>query len=179
MKQFKINGTLGEFELNLPESYEEISKEYLQNCTEFVHPAPDYALVGVVYKDSLSLILTAAKKNKPANLQVIPIFIKSGKTNSEFINNLNLGEKVVVAASDLSIGHHINSPYNKITPQNIIDVCEGDKEIYKDALGMHKPVCFLEFKLVPVSAIHANLDKTANSFINPFIHKVFSNTGEA
>lgn len=179
MKDFKVNGNLGEFELNLPESYDEITKEYLTQCTDFVHPAPDYALVGVVYKDSLSLILTAAKKNKPANVAVIPVFIKAGKTDSEFINNLTLGEKVVVAASDLSIGHHINSPYNKITPQNIIDVCEGDKEIYKDALSMQRPVCFLEFKLVPISAIHAQLDKTANSFINPFIHKVFTNQGEA
>lgn len=179
MKNFKVNGNLGEFELNLPESLEEITNEYLQNCTEFIHPAPDYALVGVIYKDSLSLILTSAKKGKPANVAVIPIFIKAGKTDSEFANNLKLGEKIVVAASDLSIGHHIKSPYNKITPQNIIDVCEGDKEIYKDALGMHRPVCFVEFKLVPISAIHAQLDKTANSFINPFIHKVLTNSGEA
>lgn len=179
MKQFKVNGNLGKFELNLPESFDEISKEYLKECTDFVHPAPDYALVGVVYKDSLSLILTAAKKGKAANVQVIPVFIKAGKTDSEFVNNLNLGEKVVVAASDLSIGHHINSPYNKITPQNIIDVCDGDKEIYKDALGMQKPVCFLEFKLIPISAIHAQLDKAANSFINPFIHKDIASGGEA
>lgn len=179
MNTIKVNGNLGEFELNLPENLDEISNEYLKQCTDFVHPAPDYALVGVVYKDALSLVLTAAKKNKPANVQVIPIFIKAGKTNYEFINSLTLGDKVVVSASDLSIGHHINSPYNKITPQNIINVCEGDREIYKDALTFNKPICFLEFKLVPISAIHANLDKTANSFVNPFIHKVNTNMGEA
>lgn len=179
MKTFKVNGNLGEFELNLPESISEISNDYLMNCTDFIHPAPDYAVVAVVYKDSLSLVLTAAKKNKPANIAVIPVFIKAGETSSEFINNLSIGNKVVIAASDLSIGHHINSPYNKITPQNVIDVCDGDKEIYKDAILMQKPVCFIEFKLVPVSAIHANLDNTATSFINPFVHKVTTNIAEA
>ena len=179
MKTFKVNGNLGEFELNLPESLSEISNDYLMSCTKFIHPAPDYAVVAVVYKDSLSLVLTAAKKNKPANIAVIPVFIKAGETSSEFINNLSIGNRVVIASSDLSIGHHINSPYNKITPQNVIDVCDGDKEIYKDAILMQKPVCFIEFKLVPVSAIHANLDNTATSFINPFVHKVTSNVAEA
>lgn len=179
MKNFKVDGNLGKFELNLPENLDEITNEYLQSCTEFVHPAPDYALVGVVYKDSLSLVLTAAKKNKPANVAVIPVFIKAGKTDSEFIKSLNIGDKIVVAASDLSIGHHINSPHNKITPKNIIDVCEGDKEIYKDAFSVHKPICFLEFKLIPISAIHGNLDKSVNIFINPFVHKTNITVGEA
>ena len=179
MKTIKVNGNLGEFELNLPENLEEISNEYFEKCADFVHPAPNYALVAIVYKDSLSLILTAAKNNKPVNASIIPIFIKAGETDSDFIKNLKLGEKVVVAGSDLSIGHHINSPYNKITPTNIINVCEGDKEIYKDAILMNKPICLVEFKLVPVSCLHASLDKTANSFINPFIHKVTSNVAEA
>lgn len=179
MKAIKVNGQLGEFELNLPESLDEISNEYFEQCTDFVHPAPDYVLIAIVYKDSLSLVLTAAKKNKPVTASIIPIFVKAGKSDSEYINRLKLGEKVVVAGSDLSLGHHINSPYNKITPTNIVNVCEGDKEIYKDAILMNKPICLVEFKLVPASCIHASLERTANSFINPFIHKVFTNTGEA
>jgi hypothetical protein len=44
---------------------------------------------------------------------------------------------------------------------------------------MQTPVCFVEFKLIPASAIHANLDRTANSFINPFIKKAGDSSGEA
>ena len=51
MKNFKVNGALGEFELSLPESLEEIPVEYFKECTDFVHPAPNYALVAIVYKD--------------------------------------------------------------------------------------------------------------------------------
>ena len=71
---------------------------------------------------------------------------------------------------DLSIGHHINSPYNKITPSTISIICDGDKDIYRESMTMQEPVCFVEFKLVPISAIHAKLDDTPKGYINPFIN---------
>lgn len=179
MKTFNVNGNLGSFELSLPESLEEISIDYLKECTDFIHPAPNYAVVGVVFKDSLSLVLSSAKKNKPANVAIIPVFIKAGTCDSEFINGLSIGDKIVVSGSDLSIGHHINSPYNKITPTNVINVCDGDKDIYAKAILLKTPVCFVEFKIVPISAIHACLDKTANSFINPFIKRSSDIVAEA
>ena len=172
MKTFEVNGNIGSYLINLPQSLEEVGTEYLSDCTNFINPAPNYAVVAVVYKDSLSLVLTSFKKKAPTNMAVIPVFIKSGVTDSEFINSLNLGDRVVIAGSDLSIGHHINSPYNKITPTTICAICDGDKDIYKKAMGMQEPVCFVEFKLVPISAIHAKLDKTTNEYVNPFIDKV-------
>lgn len=179
MKTFNVNGNLGKFVLNLPESLSEISNDYFKHCTDFVNPAPDYALVAIVYKDSLSFVLTAAKKKQPVNAAIIPIFIKAGESNSEFINNIKLGDKIVISGSDLSMGHHINSPYNKITPTNIIAVCDGDKDIYKEAMLLDKPICLVEFKLVPTCAIHGKLDKATNSFINPFITKATVIDGEA
>jgi len=175
MKELNVNGKLGKFNIKLPESLEEISVDYLKQCTDFVNCAPNYAIVAVVYKDSLTVVLTAAKKNQAANVAVIPVFIKAGKNDSEFIQSLRVGDKCVIAASDLSLAHHINSPYNKITPNNVISLCEGDKNIYTDALTMRTPVCFVEFKLLPISAIHAKLDKTKNDFNNPFITKAKDN----
>lgn len=172
MKTFKVNGNLGEFEINLPENLSEITNDYLTYCTEFVHPAPNYALVAVIYKDSLSLVLTSAKKNKPANVSIVPVFIKAGETESEFIKTIKTGDRIVVAASDLSLGHHINSPYNKITPNNIVTICEGDKEIYTKAMMLQTPVCFVEFKLIPCNTIHSVLENTLNPSTNPFIKKI-------
>ena len=172
MKSFEVNGNIGSYLINLPQSLEEVGTEYLTHCTNFINPAPNYAVVAVVYKDSLSLVLTSFKKKAPTNMAVIPVFIKSGVTDSEFINSLNLGDRVVIAGSDLSIGHHISSPYNKITPSTISVICDGDKDIYRESMTMQEPVCFVEFKLVPISAIHAKLDKTTNNYLNPFIDKV-------
>ena len=169
MKAFKVNGKAGSYVINLPQSLKEIGTEYLSYCTKFINPAPNYAIVAVVYKDLLSLVLTAAKKKTPVNTAVIPVFVKAGANDSEFIKSINLGDRVVVSASDLSIGHHISSPYNKITPSTISIICEGDKDIYRESMTMQEPVCFVEFKLVPISAIHAKLNDTTKDYINPFI----------
>ena len=180
MKTFKINGKLGEFDVSLPEELSEISEDYLKSCTDFIHPDKYYALVGIVYKDTLNLILTSARKQKPAQVNIVPIFIKAGECESDFIKNLKLGDRIVISPSDLSLGHHIKSPYNKITPDYIVDICEGDKNITGTLWStIQNPVCFLEFKLVPITAIHAVLDKTPYKFDNPFIHKVQTNVIEA
>ena len=106
-------------------------------------------------------------------MAVVPVFIKAGTNDSEFIKSIELGDKVVVSGSDLSIGHHIQAPFNKITPTIITALCEGDKDIYKEAMIMTEPVCFVEFKLVPISAIHAKLDDNIKiSINNPFVTNV-------
>ena len=178
MKTFKVNGKNGSYVINLPQSLEEIGTEYLSKCTDFINPAPNYAVVAVVYKDLLSLVLTAAKKKTPVNTAVIPVFIKAGESDSEFIKSIKLGDRVVVSGSDLSIGHHISSPYNKITPSYISLICDGDKDIYRDSMTMQEPVCFVEFKLVPISAIHAKLDDNVKGYINPFISNYGKNDVE-
>ena len=169
MKTFKVNGKAGSYVINLPQSLKEIGTEYLSYCTKFINRAPNYAVIAVVYKDLLSLVLTAAKKKGSVNAAVIPVFVKAGDSDSEFIKSIKLGDRVVVYGSDLSIGHHINSPYNKITPSNIMIICDGDKDIYRESMTMQEPVCFVEFKLVPISAIHAKLDDTPKGYINPFV----------
>ena len=171
MKTFKVNGRAGSYVINFPQSLEEVGTEYLSNCTDFINPAPNYAVIAVVYKDLLSLVLTAAKKKGSVNAAVIPVFVKAGDSDSEFIKSVKLGDRVVVSGSDLSIGHHISSPYNKITPSNIMIICDGDKDIYRESMAMQEPVCFVEFKLVPISAIHAKLDDTVKGYVNPFISK--------
>ena len=82
MKTFKVNGKAGSYVINLPQSLKEIGTEYLSDCTKFINPAPNYAVVAIVYKDSLSLVLTAAKKKTPVNAAVIPVFVKAGDSDS-------------------------------------------------------------------------------------------------
>ena len=171
MKTFKVNGKAGSYFIELPQSLEEIGTKYLDDCTKFINPAPNYVVVAIVYKDLLSLVLTASKKKTPVNAAVIPVFIKAGYSDSEFIKSIKLGDRVVVSGSDLSIGHHINSPYNKITPSTISIICDGDKDIYRESMTMQEPVCFVEFKLIPISAIHAKLDDAVKGYVNPFISK--------
>ncbi len=170
MKTLKLIREDYKIEINLPQRFEEITKEYLEDCTAHVSPAPNYVLVAVVYKEALSIILTANKKNKPINTAIIPVFVKAGTSNDEFINSLELGSRVIIAGSDLSIGHHISCPNNEITPNKIVNLCNDNKDIYMDALADITKNYFVEFKLVPASAIHGKLSDSNTVLRNPLIH---------
>lgn len=159
MNIINVNGKAGEYVLHLPESLKEISKEYLEDCTKFINPAPNYALVAVVYKDNFFSLLSAITKKKATNVSVIPLFIKCGTTDCDFINSINLGDKIVVSGSDLSLGHHIDSPNNDLTPYKIVNYCDGDTKVHSDAITMKNSIYLVEFKLVPVNAIHGKLDE--------------------
>ena len=175
MKHLEINGTYGEFKVSLPTDIREITSEYLEAVTKHIVIAPDYSLIGVVYRDTLQMVINTAKKNKATNMNVVPIFIRGGQTDSEFINGLEINTPLVLAGSDIAMGHHINAPKNKLTISNIVALCSGDKSIYTKYLLDNTPVYFLEFKLVPNCAIHGAFLEDTSSYVNPFVEKVGSN----
>lgn len=172
MKHLRVNGTYGEFSIALPTNIKEITDEYLEAVTKHIVIAPDYSLIGVVYKDTLQMVINVAKKNKAANMNVVPIFIRSGQTDSDFINGLKINTPLVLAGSDIAMGHHINAPKNKLTINNIVALCSGDKTIYTKYLLDNTPVYFLEFKLVPNCAIHGAFLEDTSNYVNPFVTKV-------
>ena len=53
------------------------------------------------------------------------------------------------------------------------------REFYQSTLELQTPICLIEFKLVPIGAIRSKLDRTKNSFVNPFICRAKNNGGEA
>lgn len=178
MTTFEINGNAGSYKVNLPTKLNEITTQYLNEVTSNIDVAPDYSLIGLIYRDSLAMVLSAVKKNKAANMNVVPVFVRAGKTDSDFINNLRTNEPIIISGSDLAMGFHVSTPKNKITIDNIIHICDGDKAIYTSALaGKNNQVLFLEFKLVPNCAIHGAYQDDISmisgaKFVDPFITKV-------
>ena len=173
MIKFSTNGKNGSFEVTLPTNLSEIPNKYLYDVTKDIVIADDYSLIGICYCESLSSILFAnnAKKGK-ITTSVVPIFIKHGNTNNDYIRSINCGDKLVIAPSDIAMGHHVVAPNNKITIDNILYCTEGDNRIYQEALKFNKRCYFLEFKLVPNCNIHASykndeeFNKGANLFVN-------------
>lgn len=156
MLKFHVNGKLGAFELNLPTSISELTEDFLTNVTSHIHVTEDYSLIGIVYKESLSrILLSNNRKDKSITTSVIPIFIKSRTTdNNSIFNKMNIGDKIIIAPSDIALGHHVTSPANGITINNIVRLCEGDTTAYQRSLTDTTPCCFIEFKLVPNCNIH-------------------------
>ena len=174
MIKFSTSGKNGSFEVTLPTNLSEIPNKYLYEVTKDIVIADDYSLIGICYCEALSSILFAnnAKKGK-ITTGVVPIFIKHGNTNNDFIRSINCGDKLVIAPSDIAMGHHVVAPNNKITIDNILYCTEGENRIYQEALKFNKRSYFNEIKLVPNCNIHASYknDEEPNKGANLFVNK--------
>lgn len=176
MLTFKVSGNLGDYDLNLPTSLNEITEEYIRDVTEHVKVDANYSLIGIVYRERLSTLVLAATKNKKnSNVAVIPVFVKSGKTDSELINKLFIRDKLIISPSDIMMGNHISAPNNLLTINTIVDLITSDSSAYQKLLKVQEECYFIEFKLVPNCNIHgAYSNPEVAGFINPYVVKTAS-----
>lgn len=173
MYNIKVDAKAGKYDMLLPTNLDEITDAYLKRITSNVDICPDYSLIGVVYREKLSTILLAARrKTKETDIPVIPIFIKCGQTNNDFINSINIKQKLIIAPSQIMMGHHVNVPQNSLTINNILALTDGDNKIYQDSLLFKHSCYFIEFKLVPNCDIHGVYNKVSESYKDPFITKI-------
>lgn len=141
--------------VTLPTSLSEVSPEYLNEVSKNVIISDDYSLVALVYRESVAnLVLTASQKRKDSSINVVPLFVRSGNTSAEYIKSIESGSKLIVASSDLALGHHVACPTNKITINEVIGNCLKDKMIYMKSKDFKDNCCFIEFKLIPNCNIH-------------------------
>lgn len=176
MITFDVKSKQGVFKMSLPTSINEISKSYIDSVTSHVKVDANYTLIGIVFKEKLStLILNTRKKTNKADVAVIPIFIKAGENDSKFINSLHICDKLVISPSDIMMGYHISSPRNVLTINNVLDVIDGDSDIFNKSLSIKEECYFIEFKLVPNCNIHGAYSIPTNNIENPFIIKLGDN----
>lgn len=174
MLNLNVSNKKGNYKLNLPTSIDEIDESYIIDVTSNIKPDANYSVIGVVYREKLSTLVIAAKKNnKKSDISVIPVFVKSGKTNSEFIKSLNIKERLIVSPSDIMLGFHVSAPNNLLTINTILNLIDGDINAYNQLLSIQEYCYFIDFKLVPNCNIHGAYEQTeASSFVNPFVTKI-------
>ena len=89
MLKFEVNGNHGTILMSLPTKLSEITPEYLNEVTSNVVVADNYSLIGILYRESLaSVILANNRKQKNITTAIIPIFIKAGATDAEYVKNM-------------------------------------------------------------------------------------------
>lgn len=173
MIEFKTNGKNGELLWNIPTKLEEITPEYLTDVTANIDIADNYSLIALCYHEKLSTIILANRQlKKNTNINVVPVYVKCGKTDNNFINDIKCGEKILVAGSDIAMGFHVSVPANKLTINHLVAAIEGDGYAYQNSMK-HNDFCyFIEFKLVPNVAIHARYSDKEITSKCPFVNKV-------
>lgn len=156
MKDFLVQGTKVYFKFHFPTSLEEISVDYLKAVTENVKVADHHSLIGIVYHEKLFDIIVSRKRNqKGLTAGVVPIFIKAGKTDSEFINSAECRDKLVIPSSSLSIAHHVAAPKNVLSLDYFIRAIDSDNSLAKryDNNYGNEQCFFVEFKIIPNNEI--------------------------
>lgn len=172
MLEFEVNGAKGRYNVTLPTKIEEVKHEFLTDCANTISIAPDYSLIALMYKQPLVMVLNAIKKRDGMTTAVVPVFVKAGKTDSEFVNSLKVGDKLVVVGSALSLAIHVNIGINELNIERFLGIVDGDNKFRADVFKYKEPCIFVDFKLIPnceLKAIHNSEGLRKNYYIKHVI----------
>lgn len=145
----------------MPTSMSEIDMNVLKDCVSHIKVAKDYALIAVIFKERPITIVSVSKQNKNASVSGVAVMIKSN-TDDLFVDNIKLGETLVISPSDISMGHHVNSPKNVLTPGFLLNLLQTNVDLNKKLMAVAVPTYFVDFKIVPVCNIHGAIGKAEN-----------------
>lgn len=156
MKHFQLINGESRITFHFPTSLVEIRENYLKGIGSGVNIADNYVLIGLVYHESLgSIIITRKQAKKSFSSGVVPIFIKAGNTENEFIKSINIKDKLIIPTSALQLAQHVIAPNNVLSLDCFIKYLDKDVTVasrYNNNYG--KEECyFIELKLVPACDI--------------------------
>lgn len=165
MKEFLMETPTGVMKTNFATSLNEITEEYIKKATAHIVPANDYAVIALISHEQLSSLVLASSRKKTFSTGVITTFVKSGKTESEFINSIKAGTKVVIDSQMLQLAQHLNVPNNVLSLNYFFKLLETvkDKDLYAKACTFNREVYFVDFKLISSVEIKAAYNDTADT----------------
>lgn len=168
MKEFNVTIKERNVIISLPTSIDEVKKEYLENISKHIGVGDEHSLIALVYKVNLAYILNTKRKIKDSVSSIIPVFVKTGATENDFVNSLNTKDVLVVSASDISIGHHVGNITNTLSLGNVVNALNTNKELIKNSLIDQDNYYLVEFKIIPNCAIHGIIgipEKEDNTYV--------------
>ena len=172
-----------QIEVNLPTSISELTNEYLLNVTKEINISEDRTLIALVSVSTLDTLAfdSTSKKRNGATVAVIPIFVKSGNTDSDFIKSIKVGDKLVLSRTAIELGDHIRVTNNKITCSNIMEYINEDDDLRKSLITKsffvnnniigNPRVYMVDFKLVGNCDIHGAYVEPED-YENPFVNSI-------
>ena len=169
MVNLKVNYRGGEYNLTLPTTIKEVSVDYLQKITRHVSVAPNYALIAVAYKVRPIEIVSTVRQNKNASVAGVAMMIKVN-SDDEFYSSIKSGEGIVIAPSDIALGHTVGVPANDLTPHRLLQLLDTNPDLNKKLIGVMSPTYFVDFKIVATAYIHGtigNSQKEAPVYLTP------------
>lgn len=156
MKDFLVQGKKVDFNFHFPTSLDEIDANYLFDVTKNVEIAEHHSLIAIVYHEKLfNIILSRKRKDKNLTAGVVPIFIKAGKHDSDFIKSAECKDKLIIPSTSLSLAYHVAAPKNVLSLDYFIRAIDSDTNLarrYDNNYG-DEECFFVEFKIIPNNEI--------------------------
>lgn len=160
MVNLQVNYRGGDYLLSLPTTLSEINVDYLNKITQHIHVAPDYALIAILYKVRPIEIVSSVRQNKNANVGAVAMFIKgNSNSNTGFYDNIKLGDTIIIAPTDIALGHTVRVVNNNLTPSKLLELAETNHDLNKKLIGVMTPTYFVDFKVVATAFIHGSMTK--------------------
>lgn len=159
------------YELNLPTKFSEIDFNELKKVLDNVNISEHYAVVAICQSFStFQLVAIGAKNSRDLNIPVSINFVAANDPNGKL--KANPGDKVITSRSDIEMSVHLPITFG-LSTSSIAATIEDNPEVrpmlrngINDAEGNPvKEVISVEFKLVPLSAIKATVDRS-RSFVD-------------
>ena len=135
---------------HIPETKEEITREYVDEVLKEVKLSEHYAIVGLIYMGSLAE-LTSVKSTK---ISVIPILCKF---NSDKFKDEDIMQTVCVDRSSIERANQLYNVKNEIGLASIASFLRENKI---NILGKGYNAVAIEFKVMPVTDIKAIIGKS-------------------
>ena len=178
MKEFIIGEGSNGFKMNLPTSLNEITEDYLLGVTNHIKIAPYHCIVALVYRCKLPEIISTARKKKDLATAIVPLFVRvnlekdCSEDTVDMFATVKVGDKLVIAGTDLERGYHLTCPKNFITIDNVVRTYNSDDNFAKGVMTDQNYYYFIDFKLIPITDVKGfySRDKE-DTFVNPFIIK--------
>lgn len=181
-----IKSSVENYSLSLPNSPQEITAEYLQSVVNPINLAKNYAVIAVIRQVKLGQFVLALGDNK-AKINAIDRAVICKVDAENIPNTWTVGQQIVISESDVAMANHITLPC-AISYDNVVAYLEREHQRkmgnYKETLlskitmgdladenGVklrEYPICFVSFKIVPITNIRATVDKEIK-FKDPFI----------
>lgn len=144
--------------IKLPTYFKEITADWLLGVSQRLKLSDDYSLIALVSKSSLFTLATVIKQNKKSPVSAVPIYVKSGYTDTKFIRNIKTGERLVASSTELDLGFYTDFPDNTLSISKFTELIKEHSNIadIQQNPDTAKTECyFVEFKIVPNSVLHA------------------------
>lgn len=177
------------YSLSLPNSPKEITPEYLQAVTECVNLPEHYAIVAIIRQVRMYDFLMVLS-NPKSQIRAADVAVLCKLNETSVPDEWKIGQQILIDEADIARGTQIIPP-SALTYDNIVSYFVKEQELVrrkdpkdKDYLiqaimvgGMKDendkfireyPICFVSFKIIPVTSIHGTVDNVI-TFKDPFI----------